>query len=105
MDPARARIVAKAAKVSWFTRTRGQKSTDILEEVERTSLGRVLVCRGRLRITDTVTGYEKRSTSGNRLLTITPLSAPPQVFETEGLWYIIPDSIRASLEERFLHYM
>lgn len=105
MDPARARIVAKAAKVSWFTRTRGQKSTDILEEVERTSLGRVLVCRGRLRITDTVTGYEKRSTSGNRLLTITPLAAPPQVFETEGLWYVIPDSIRASLEERFLHYM
>ena len=105
MDPARARIVAKAARVSWFTRTRGQKSTDILEEVERTSLGSVLVCRGRLRITDTVTGYEKRSTSGNRLLTITPLAAPPQVFETEGLWYVIPDSIRASLEEKFLHYM
>jgi len=105
MDPARARIVAKAAKVSWFTRTRGQKSTDILEEVERTSLGRVLVCRGRLRITDIVTGYEKRSTSGNRLLTITPLKAPPQVFETEGLWFVIPDSIRASLEERFMHYM
>ena len=105
MDPARARIVAKEAKVSWFTRTRGQKSTDILEEVERRSLGRVLVCRGRLRITDTITGYEKRSTSGNRLLTITPLSAPPQIFETEGLWYVIPDSIRASLEERFLHYM
>lgn len=105
MDPARARIVAKAAKVSWFTRTRGQKSTDILEEAERLSLGRVLACRGRLRITDIVTGYEKRSTSGNRLLTITPLEAPPQVFETEGLWFVIPDSIRASLEERFLHYM
>ncbi len=105
MDPARARIVARAAKVSWFTRTRGQKSTDILEEVERASLGRVLVCRGRLRITDIVTGYEKRSTSGNRLLTITPLDAPPQVFETEGLWFVIPDSIRASLEEKFLHYM
>ena len=105
MDPARARIIAKAAKVSWFTRTRGQKTTDILEEVERTSLGRVLVCRGRLRITDTVTGYEKRSTTGNRLLTVTPLAAPPQVFETEGLWYVIPDSIRASLEDRFIHYM
>jgi len=105
MDPARARIVAKAAKVSWFTRTRGQKSTDILEEVERVSLGRVLACRGRLRITDIVTGYEKRSTSGNRLLTITPLDAPPQIFETEGLWFVIPDSIRASLEEKFLHYM
>lgn len=105
VDPGRARILAKEARVSWFTRTRGQKSTDILEETERRALGRALVCRGRLRITERITGYEKRSTSGNRLLTIVPLDAPPQVFETEGLWYVIPDGIRAGLEERFLHFM
>ncbi len=105
MDPARARIMAKEAKVGWFTRTRGQKATDILEETERMSLGRTLVCRGRLRIIDTVTGYEKRSTSGNRLLTITPLDAPPQVFETEGLWFVIPDNIRAEMEDNFMHFM
>ena len=105
MDPARARIMAKEAKVGWFTRTRGQKATDILEETARMSLGRVLVCRGRLRIIDTVTGYEKRSTSGNRLLTVTPLDAPPQVFETEGLWFVIPDNIRAEMEDNFMHFM
>ena len=105
IDSGRARIVAKEARVSWFTRTRGQKSTDILEEAERTSLGRVLVCRGRLRIIDTITGYEKRSTTGNRLLIIAPLDAPPQVFETEGLWFVIPDNIRAGLEENFMHFM
>lgn len=105
VDPGRTRILAREAGVSWFTRTRGQKSTDILEEAERRSLGRALVCRGRLRITERVTGYEKRSSSGNRLLGIVPLDAPPQVFETEGLWYVIPDSIRAGLEERFLHFM
>ena len=101
MDPGRAAIRAKEANVSWFTRTRGQKSTDILEETERLAIGRCLVCRGRLRIT----GYEKRATSGNRLLTIVPLDVPPQVFETEGLWYVIPDAVRAGLEERFLHFM
>ncbi|WP_165177192.1 DEAD/DEAH box helicase [Desulfovibrio sp. ZJ369] len=105
IDPGRARVLAKEAKTSWFTRTRGQKSTDILEESERRALGRGLVCRGRLRITERITGYEKRATSGNRLLTIVPLDAPPQVFETEGLWYVIPDAIRAGLEERFLHFM
>lgn len=105
IDPGRARVLAKEANVSWFTRTRGQKSTDILEESERRALGRGLVCRGRLRITEQITGYEKRAASGNRLLTIVPLDAPPQVFETEGLWYVIPDEIRAGLEERFLHFM
>ncbi|SDF41857.1 DEAD/DEAH box helicase [Desulfovibrio legallii] len=105
LDQARGRVRARQAKVAWFTRTRGHKSTDILEEVERRSLGRVLVCRGRLRITEQITGYEKRAASGNRLLTITPLDAPPQVFETEGLWYVFPDALRAYLEERFLHFM
>lgn len=105
IDPGRARVLAKEANVSWFTRTRGRKSTDILEETERRALGRGLVCRGRLRITERITGYEKRASSGNRLLTIAPLDAPPQVFETEGLWYVIPDEIRAGLEERFLHFM
>lgn len=105
MDPGRAAIRAKEANVSWFTRTRGQKSTDILEETERLAIGRCLVCRGRLRITERITGYEKRATSGNRLLTIVPLDVPPQVFETEGLWYVIPDAVRAGLEERFLHFM
>ncbi|MGE9984282.1 DEAD/DEAH box helicase [Desulfovibrio sp. SGI.169] len=105
VEPGRAKILAREARVSWFTRTRGQKSTDILEETERRPLGRALVCRGRLRITERITGYEKRSASGNRLLGIVPLDAPPQVFETEGLWYVIPDGIRLSLEERFLHFM
>ena len=105
VDPGRAAIRAKEANVSWFTRTRGQKSTDILEETERLALGRCLVCRGRLRITERITGYEKRATSGNRLLTIVPLDVPPQVFETEGLWYVIPDTVRAGLEDRFLHFM
>lgn len=105
MDPAAGRVRARQAKTDWFTRVRGHKSTDILEELERRPLGRGVVCRGRLRIIDTITGYEKRSTRDNRLLTIVPLEAPPQVFETEGLWYVIPESCRQRLEEDFVHFM
>lgn len=105
MDPAAGRVRARQAKVDWFTRVRGHKSTDILEELERRPLGRGVVCRGRLRIIDTITGYEKRSTRDNRLLTIVPLEAPPQIFETEGLWYVIPESCRRRLEEDFVHFM
>ncbi|MDO5484529.1 MAG: DUF1998 domain-containing protein, partial [Desulfovibrionaceae bacterium] len=98
-------VRAQAATVSWFTRTRGNKQTEILEELQRVSLGRLMVCRGRLRITEQITGYEKRTSSGNRLLGIIPLEAPPQVFETEGFWYIIPDSIRREMEKNFIHFM
>ncbi|MDE7240840.1 Zn-binding domain-containing protein, partial [Desulfovibrio sp.] len=105
LDEGRGRILVEPARPSWFTRSRGQKSTDILEETERRALGRCLVCRGRLRITERITGYEKRAAKDNRLLTVTPLDVPPQVFETEGFWYVIPEPLRASLEERFLHFM
>ena len=105
LDTERGRVLVRPEKVGWFTRVRGQKSTDILEETERRPLGRGMVCRGRLRIMDQVTGYEKRSTSGNRLLTIVPLDAPPHVFEAEGLWYVFPDSTRLRLEEAFVHFM
>ena len=105
LDTGRGRVRVEAARVSWFTRPRGQKSTDILEETGRRPLGRCLVCRGRLRITERITGYEKRASSGNRLLTVAPLDAPPQIFETEGFWYVIPEPVRAALEERFVHFM
>ena len=105
LDAEQARIAAHEKRVSWFTRVRGQKNTVILKESERYSFGGCLVCRGRLRITECVTGYEKRSVSGNRLLTIVPLEAPPQIFETEGLWFVIPDTVRRDMEAQLLHFM
>lgn len=105
IDDGRQRVVAKAARTDWYTRVRSHKTTDILEEYERFSFGRCPVFRGRLRITDFITGYEKRSVGGNRLLSITPLEAPPRIFETEGIWIVIPEAIRKSLEEKFLHFM
>lgn len=105
VDSGRMRVLVKKAKVSWFTRTRGNKETEILEEYERKAVGRCAVFRGRLRITENLTGYEKRAAEGNRLLSVVPLEAPPYVFETEGIWLAVPDNIRESLENRFLHFM
>ena len=94
-------VVAEKAEVKWHTKPRGQKFTTILEEEERQSLGRCLVARGRLRITEQITAYEKRSNFGNQLLAVINLNLPPQIFETEGLWYIIPDALRLNLEKEF----
>lgn len=105
LDAGRARIRASLRKTSWFTRARGQKSTDILEERGRLSLGRSLICHGRLRITERITGYEKRSASGNRLLGVNPLNAPPQIFESEGIWLVLPESLRQRAEAEFIHFM
>lgn len=105
IDSGRMRIRLDEARVGWFTRARSKKETVILEEYGRKQAGRCAVFKGRLRISEQITGYEKRMPPGNRLLNVTPLDAPVQVFETDGFWFVIPDAIRLSLENRFLHFM
>lgn len=105
IDSGRMKILLEPAKVGWFTRARSKKETVILTEKERLSLGRCAIFRGRLKISEQVTGYERRATHGNKLINITPLDAPLQIFETDGIWFAIPDSIRLDLETEFLHFM
>lgn len=105
IDPGKAVVRLKKAKEKWYTKVRAVKETTILEELERLDLGRLAICRGKLRITEQVTGYERRSTFNNQLQSFVPLEAPPQTFETEGIWYIIPDEIRQTLEDDFIHFM
>ena len=105
LDQGSQRVKARPARVSWFTRVRSSKSTEILEVCDSRAVGCTTVWWGRLRITETITGYEKRAVSGNRLLTIVPLDFPPHIFETEGLWVAVPDRVRLGLEEDMLHFM
>lgn len=105
IDSGRMRILLEPARVGWFTRARLRKETEIITELDRRSLGNCAVFRGRLRITEQITGYERRATIGNKLINVTPLEAPPQVFETDGIWFAIPDQIRKQMEDAFLHFM
>lgn len=98
-------VYARPAAVGWFTRVRSTKETEILEVRDSRPAGRGKAFLGRLRITERITGYEKRTTSGNRLLGIVPLDFPPHIFETEGLWFVIPDAVRMAVEEQLLHFM
>ncbi|BFR47072.1 DEAD/DEAH box helicase [Nitratidesulfovibrio sp. HK-II] len=105
LDPGAQKVVAEQARVSWFTRVRGNKTTDILDIYDQREACGTRVFLGKLRVTETITGYEKRSVSGQRLLSVVPLDAPPFVFETEGLWFEIPDAARIATENELLHFM
>ncbi len=108
LDMGAKRIVAKPRHAAWFTRVRSQKHTDILEVKGQKTLfehSGAQVYWGRLRITEHITGYEKRAVFGNTLLSIIPLDFPPSIFETEGLWICIPDVVRHALEESYMHFM
>ncbi len=104
-------VIATRKKVNYFTRTMGSKETAILKVnamVERQGRDGALSYRialGRLRVTDQVTGYQRRLVNGHRVIATLPLSLPPTVFETEGLWIEIPEGLQQRIEAALLHFM
>lgn len=96
---------AQAENVPWHTKVRTTKSTEILStEATRMAAG-LPVGFGKLRVTELITGYERRLNGSLKLLDIQPLDVPPLVFDTEGLWMVIPDAAREAVEEALLHFM
>ncbi len=64
-------------RVNWHTRVRSHKETAIIEVKASGSAFGAPVAFGRLRVTETITGYEQRSVADNRLLCVVPLDLPP----------------------------
>jgi len=105
IDLAKHNIIAHVADVRYFTRVKSDKETQILE-IHRSRPQRQFVVRvGRLRVTEVITGYEKRALPGQTLLGTGSLDLPPNIFETIGLWIEIEESIRAYVEQQDLHFM
>ncbi|SBW03973.1 DEAD/DEAH box helicase domain protein [uncultured delta proteobacterium] len=105
LDLAARTAVLEPGKPAYYTRTRGNKNTEILSVRAQKSLWGASLGLGRLRVTEEITGYEKRATRDGRLLSVVPLEFDPLVFETEGLWLTIPDGARHTVENALLHFM
>lgn len=104
-------VTAQRKNVNYFTRTMGSKETEILQViavVERQAMDPSFSYRvslGRLKVTDLVTGYQRRLVNGHKVIATQPLDLPPTVFETEGLWIEIPEALQQSIEGELLHFM
>jgi DEAD/DEAH box helicase domain-containing protein len=105
LDTETATVTATPARVSYYTRPMGNKQTEIMEILEERRVLGTMAAFGRLKVTDQVTGFERIQVRGNKLLGRTPLDLPPQVFETEGLWFSVPAPVQAVVEAQHLHFM
>jgi DEAD/DEAH box helicase domain-containing protein len=105
MDHAQHRVLAAPRQVSYYTRARSDKETEILEETARRPAAAFLLRQGRLKVTETITGFERRRLSGQDLLGVFPLDLPPLTFETHGLWMDIEAAHRRLVEGAGRHFM
>lgn len=98
-------VVARREKPAYFTRPMAEKRTEILEVLATKSSFAVQVSFGRVRVTEKVTGYQKRNNHTQKLITTTALDLPEQIIETEGLWVDIPQHVVDNLEAEKYHFM
>ncbi|MBU0515608.1 MAG: DEAD/DEAH box helicase [Proteobacteria bacterium] len=99
------RVTVRPKSVGYFTRVLTDKQTEVLSELKRRPVKNFLIHLGRLKVTETVVGYEKRRISGQELLGTYDLDLPPQKFETVGLWIDVSDALRRLVAERDGHFM
>jgi DEAD/DEAH box helicase domain-containing protein len=98
-------IVVRRSELKYFTRARSEKETEILEIHRSRPKGQFLVREGDLKVTEVVTGYEKRALPGQELMGVFPLDLPPLTFETVGFWIEIEPALMGFLEKKGLHFM
>ncbi len=98
-------VTAYPEKVSYFTKPRSEKETEILECYYKKDLGTTHVALGKLRVTEKIIGFEKRKVKGQSLIAVDPLNLEPMIFETEGLWLEIPHWIQKNIEKEYMHFM
>jgi DEAD/DEAH box helicase domain-containing protein len=98
-------INVSRAAVDYYTQVRGFKETQILETFTEKPAWGAMVCLGRLKVTDQVTEYEIRRIHGKHVIKTVMLELPPQVFETEGMWFQIPQGIYDAVESKGLDFM
>ena len=98
-------VIARRGDLNYFTRVRSDKETEILR-VHRSRPREAFVVReGVLKVTEQITGYEKRALPGQELLGVFPLDLPSRSFETVGFWIEIEPLIRRMADRRGLHFM
>lgn len=89
----------------YFTRVLSHKTTQILKTMQSRPVGSTVVHFGQLRVTETITGYQRHLLGTQKVIGRYPLDLPPQIFETEGLWLEIPPELMKRLERKQVHFM
>ncbi len=89
----------------YYTQVLREKETEILEVLKSRPAGNFILRYGRLKVTERITGFQKRGLRQQELLSAHPLDLPPQVFETCGLWIEIPPALEYAIAKAEGHFM
>ena len=104
-DHEKGSATARQENVNYYTRARSNKSTTIIQQTDFRMFGQIQIGLGILEITEQVTGFDRRLVANQRSIGVVPLDLPKLTFKTQGLWIVIPDHVRDTIETQRFHFM
>jgi DEAD/DEAH box helicase domain-containing protein len=100
LDLERKKVFCRETDVLYYTQALSKEETEIREVKETRNLQRFTVNWGALRMTNRVTGYEKKNIFDRTKISKHDLEMPEYRFDSEGLWIGVDQDTQTSLESR-----
>ncbi len=98
LDTERKRAVCEEFSARYYTQPLSRETTEIREEKEKRRFGGIVFSWGTLRITQQITGYDRKRIFDRIRISSHSLEMPEYVFDTEGLWTVIDRRTTADIE-------
>ncbi|PLX47238.1 MAG: DEAD/DEAH box helicase [Desulfobulbaceae bacterium] len=105
LDLDAAQVLVRRKDTNYFTRAMANKETEILATYAEVEVRGIKAWFGRLKVTDQVTGFQRKLIRGQKTIATEQLDLPPQVFETHGLWFAVPDGLESRMQQDKAHFM
>lgn len=98
-------VQVRPKKANYFTRALARKDTEIIKIKRQVMVRNVKASLGMLKVTDQVTGFQRKLIKGQKTIGQESLELPPHIFTTEGLWLAIPPEIETQMRAQQGHFM
>ena len=93
IDTQRREVRVRPEMVDYYTQPKTEKLLEVVDSEARDRIGPIGHHYGVLRVESHVVGYQKRKLGSREVLDTIYLDLPPTTFETEGIWFTIPDDV------------
>jgi DEAD/DEAH box helicase domain-containing protein len=93
MDTERREIRVTPRMVDYYTQPKTEKHLEVIESEAKDRIGPIGHHYGVVRVESHVIGYQKRKLGSREVTDTVYLDLPPTVFETEGIWFTIPEQV------------
>ncbi len=93
LDLANRQVFVHQEAVGYYTQAQEEKYLEILQTRDRRPVGRLLQHVGSVRVESHVVAFKRKQIGSGEVLSFEALDLPPVEFETDAVWWTIPDDL------------